>query len=102
MLHTSQFGINHAIQKCSPLPRQLRLQSLLDQRSNLLLGHIIEINLSQAVLNSFYNHHIIWPGVTALEIELRHWAEGFGGHWCSRAAREADLTAGGVERGWLT
>ena len=71
-LHICQLAINHAVQESSPITHQLRLQALLYERSDLLLGYVVEIYLSETALDCLHDHHVIGSiiVVCALEIEV--------------------------------
>ena len=68
-LHISQLCVDHPIQERPFLAHQLRLESLLDQCSDLLLRHVIQIDLSQASLDRLHDHAVIWSLISTLEIE---------------------------------
>lgn len=68
-LHVGQLVVDLSVHERSPLASELRLQTLLDESADLLLGDRVEIHLAKGSLNGIDNHGIIRTKVTALEVE---------------------------------
>lgn len=60
-LHVGQFSINRLVKECPSFPsRHFALKSLFHQRSNLLLGHLVQIHLAQNHSDCIDNLMIAW------------------------------------------
>ena len=67
--HVGKLEVNLLVEENAPLPSELRLQTLLRERNELLFRHSVEIGLTQAMLNNLNYFRISGPIHHALEVD---------------------------------
>lgn len=68
-LHLLKLTVDLSIKECTSFADEFNLQALFDKSPQLLLGHGIQINLSQYCLDALDNHRIVWGASATLEVE---------------------------------